>query len=492
MKVIIMTIVRLLLFLALSMPLLNSQFAAWAADTVDIRVLNNKKTVAQGVAAFIATDKVITSRNLIQSGDRILVIDQKTKKEVQAYIIAESEANDLAILGTASIHGNPFTLAKELSEVGRSVTVVSRHDKSYKGSVITLSANDAGQNSTVIKHSARYIDGEQGAPLLNNCGQLLGVNKSSSRLFSSTLNAPEELNLAASIYAIKELIGMAKIDVTVSKEFCLTQEALLQKTEEEQQKKAQILAAQIAEEKARAKAKAKELKETQEKAAKEKEAQEKQQKEIEAKNKALAEEKAQAEKDKAKAEEERKTAEAEAQKKKQQSTVIYVICGVLLLLATVIALMVVGNKKKRLAAMQRSLMETRKEAENQRQAAAVAQEELLASSATFDNILLRGVDEAGVEHRLKINGAALARSRDGQTLGRDPNLCDLVINQDQLSRKHLKLWIAQDALFGQDLGSFNGTSINGRDVHDGQSFRIQHGDRLRLGTLDCEVYLTGS
>ena len=73
--------------------------------------------------------------------------------------------------------------------------------------------------------------------------------------------------------------------------------------------------------------------------------------------------------------------------------------------------------------------------------------------------------------------------RAGQyTLGRSPD-CELCFPNDRrLSRQHLRLNLESDGLWVEDLGSSNGTFVQGRRV---QRRRLSVGEVLRAG--DCEL-----
>jgi pSer/pThr/pTyr-binding forkhead associated (FHA) protein len=62
---------------------------------------------------------------------------------------------------------------------------------------------------------------------------------------------------------------------------------------------------------------------------------------------------------------------------------------------------------------------------------------------------------------------------------------DLVVDDPQVSRRHAVLRPAGDALEVEDLGSLNGTWVNGARI-DGPT-RLAPGDRVRLGDTTFEV-----
>jgi hypothetical protein len=64
------------------------------------------------------------------------------------------------------------------------------------------------------------------------------------------------------------------------------------------------------------------------------------------------------------------------------------------------------------------------------------------------------------------------------TLGRSSS-CQLVFDDDTVSRRHAALVSRDGAWHVVDLGSSNGTYVNGRRVHDAE---VRPGDELALGT----------
>jgi FHA domain/Domain of unknown function (DUF1707) len=69
-------------------------------------------------------------------------------------------------------------------------------------------------------------------------------------------------------------------------------------------------------------------------------------------------------------------------------------------------------------------------------------------------------------------------SRGHITLGRSSS-CQLVFDDDTVSRRHAELVLRDGAWHVVDLGSSNGTYLNGRRVNDAE---VRRGDELTLGT----------
>ena len=73
------------------------------------------------------------------------------------------------------------------------------------------------------------------------------------------------------------------------------------------------------------------------------------------------------------------------------------------------------------------------------------------------------------------------------TIGRRRD-CDLCIPLMSISRKHCELNMDQDRLTIRDLGSKNGTLINGSKISEAT---INPGDKLQIGTLYFGVQIEG-
>ena len=80
--------------------------------------------------------------------------------------------------------------------------------------------------------------------------------------------------------------------------------------------------------------------------------------------------------------------------------------------------------------------------------------------------------------------------RDRAVIGRRPD-CHLVItDDDEMSGTHCALVRNGDRLLLEDLGSTNGTQVNGVPIHGRHP--LSNGDRIQLGRLDLRLSLPGS
>jgi len=76
----------------------------------------------------------------------------------------------------------------------------------------------------------------------------------------------------------------------------------------------------------------------------------------------------------------------------------------------------------------------------------------------------------GGEYPLKVDGQVI--------IGRSSDL-DMVLVEDMVSRKHAKITLSGSKILIEDLGSTNGTFVNGEKV---KQARLKEGDRILIGT----------
>jgi len=93
------------------------------------------------------------------------------------------------------------------------------------------------------------------------------------------------------------------------------------------------------------------------------------------------------------------------------------------------------------------------------------------------------------EARLQSEDGRIALALDGQhTVGRSEE-CELTLEDGEVSRRHAQLSVDGEQVFIEDLGSANGTRVNGQPI----STRIQlkAGDTLHIGTTHLRLLING-
>ncbi len=86
---------------------------------------------------------------------------------------------------------------------------------------------------------------------------------------------------------------------------------------------------------------------------------------------------------------------------------------------------------------------------------------------------------------VKLPGAKLAKG--GVVVGRSREDADVVVDKDDVSRRHARFEALDGALHVSDLGSTNKTFVNGKDIERGLVKRLQEGDKVSIGSNEFTV-----
>jgi pSer/pThr/pTyr-binding forkhead associated (FHA) protein len=84
------------------------------------------------------------------------------------------------------------------------------------------------------------------------------------------------------------------------------------------------------------------------------------------------------------------------------------------------------------------------------------------------------------------DGEPITLKRDMTLVGRKRDLCDLVIDRNSISKIHCLIVKTDGLLFIRDLGSTNGTKVNGQRVTRGA---LLPGDELAFASVKFRVHL---
>lgn len=93
-------------------------------------------------------------------------------------------------------------------------------------------------------------------------------------------------------------------------------------------------------------------------------------------------------------------------------------------------------------------------------------------------------------HKGPQTGLAFALNEDLIIIGRSP-ICDIVIDDVEISRQHLRLKRTSLGYNVQDMGSTNGTFIDGRRF-GGDAYMLKPGQTLAIGNNVLLIYKTGN
>ena len=75
-------------------------------------------------------------------------------------------------------------------------------------------------------------------------------------------------------------------------------------------------------------------------------------------------------------------------------------------------------------------------------------------------------------------------STSDRFIGRDP-VNDLIIDDDEVSGRHAKIWFADDILWIEDLGTTNGTFVNGQRIEGPMGLR--NDDLVKIGRTILQI-----
>ncbi len=101
--------------------------------------------------------------------------------------------------------------------------------------------------------------------------------------------------------------------------------------------------------------------------------------------------------------------------------------------------------------------------------------------------LLSGSGPAGSLTRLVFGETELARAYLGLTVGRHPALCERILADDSVSRRHFRIGIADGKLFVEDLNSLNGTFLDDRELPPFQPTPLLPGQEIQAGRVSLAV-----
>jgi hypothetical protein len=105
--------------------------------------------------------------------------------------------------------------------------------------------------------------------------------------------------------------------------------------------------------------------------------------------------------------------------------------------------------------------------------------------------LLDGTDDKGIRYKLRVPDRQL-RTEAGIIIGRNPEGSPYIINYADVSRRHARMRMMQGRIFIEDLGSTNGTSINGQSIDKKGPTSVIVGDLIIIGSVVLTLQIAGA
>ena len=471
---------------------------------------------------------VVTAAHLVEREDLVSVLapSDAGTPELAADVRDVQVHADLALLFVEGLDLEPLVLAKDGFGVGRNVVSIGfwgRTDPDPVSGTTSLSAADSegvvieqpvlamtrdDAAVELLRHSAMIPAAGYGGPLLNDCQEVVGVNRSTRRMYRRARNGqpPQEDVEAARVSAIIGLLQRAGVTITRTESSCLDPESVARaeaeraaeearragRAEEEARRVAEEAQGEKAEAEAEAEAAQADLDQARE--------------DLDARNAKVADlesriaeardagaenvEALEAELEEARANRDAVQRnveglrdqvvdlESEVAMWRQNLVVTIAIAVAAVLLLTVVAVVLYRRRSLELAHVRQQV------GPGQRHGPMGARPGE-ASGASGPDYLLTGETGNGTPVSLKVLGSMVSSS---VVIGRSPRNATLLIDDKTLSRAHARLFEGSDgALHVEDLGTTNGTRVNGRQLQPRRGEPLRRGDTVQLGEVTLRL-----
>lgn len=515
--------VHFVVFLFLSPVFAEIDIAVVSESIVQVRVYKNHKILAEG-SGFVVNEEgyVLTNAHLLADAEGLTVWSRKIGAEIVSQQIFANRELNLALLRVQGLGLPPLNLSEQGAAVGR---VVETLKLTPQGS-IQIARGTIGAYQDVpgkkvsdpvvhlLQHNAMVTSKAFGMPLFNECGDVVAINLPDPESGSYPFRKAEP---RGTVFALRSSDIIAVLNDREIAHKVVEEECLSAVERAERDRKIAEGRIKAAQDSAQAIAKAARDSVSAERVARlaaEKAVREKQQEAEKAKAQADSASKAAAdsvkvaqdsintarlalEREKARTDSLKKVAEEriaaqnaadslatvhqQDREKTSQRLQWAIVSGSAVVILVLLGwFMFARRKRAQLQVTASRLSEAEQEAEVARQAASEAPQ-----IAPF-RCLLEGQDNTGHPFALSIPALALP---SGATLGRSPANAEFIIDHESVSREHIKLLYADGNLYAEDLGSTNGTRINGRLLNPREPVVLQNNDQLELGPVVFQVRL---
>ena len=487
---------------------------------VTVRVYEDGDLEAQGAGVVVgAAGEVLTSAEVLRAGTRMVVVAQGADWELEAQEQWRERDSGLALLQVGELERPGLAVSVAGPEPGLRVYAVTPGDGAGGAHIAGGSVSEAGTESVggdevgFVRHNARIAARGYGSPLVNECSQVVGLNVPDPGEFT-IFTTPRKIEPGDAVFAVsgKELaarLGERGVEFVQVAEGCVSAEARAQEREQEAREAQQQAEAREAQTRQQLEESEQQLEESeqrlqqaeadaqaseQEKAQARAEAERARQEVEAARTQAAQAREATARAEQAVQEANRRAAEANqraaeadererAQRLRSEQMKRYAewgVAGGAALLALLLVVWALTARRRRRAIRRAQARAAAAEQE-------AAQVRRRAAPAPFDCVLT-GTDGEGAPCAVSVGRAALG-AETGVVIGRDPSGSSHVVVDPSVSREHARLSVEGGELCVEDLGSTNGTFINGRRLESGERARVTDGDELELGAVRLRAEL---
>lgn len=501
------------------------QSAALDQAVVIVTAYRARQALEQGTGFVVKTDRyngyVLTHAALVERADTITVRLPGTRAELVAQPLAASDAGDSSsdnaplatLLKVNGLSTPPLTFSDEDFTIGSRVWSVHRHPEqgdflvSSPGALARVEERDAG--GAVLYHSAS-VQPEMASILVNECGQALGFNLPAA--VAIRMSGADTLTRALGVEGIATMLAQHSIQLSYADTGCVS--AVAEAREEAARASEQARAAARDAEQARRVAEelerqlqaseqsneglidqARAARERAEAAIEAAEAVrqnaeqtrldfERQTAAIKAETSALMR---YLEQDRRAAEDRYRAALAEQQRATESRERLWLSLALVSLLVAI----AVGALMFRRAT---AVVPAGSKAGSFRKAAVAGDDANDFTDMHAEDLVeyvLDGRDEDGIRYLLRISGDQL-KNGEGIIIGRNPQDSPYIINHADVSRRHARMRVMKNRVFIEDLGSTNGTSVNGQAIDDKGPVSVDNGDQIIIGSVVMKLRVLGA
>lgn len=515
--------------------------AAVAQSVVQVVVIGRSGTRRVGSGfAIAAGGQIVTAAHLVTDADEgtIAVVPLASPSELVARVAYAHERSDVAVLTVNGLEVQPLTVAMDGFDPGRRVFSAGVWAQSGEPLLVaaagaavpvTLIEGAVGAQSTdtlrdgsdpvgLVEHNAMIPAAGYGGPLLNECGELVGVNRATPGVSAARLRqgeAPEGIVHAARLTVALQWLELQQIEVASSDTSCADARAAAQAEARETAEQLEQTQQAVEQERQEREQTQQELEQERQEREQAQQALDDAQQELEQAAATAGEAEARVDELEAQYEEALRAGDEQAEALQQeleaaraeQDEAQSVLSGMedeLAALQAQLGEQASANQMRLIAAASavvlialvgfmlyrrrsRELAVAREEADRVQREASAAIAAAREPKPTFADCWLAGETGDGAPVSIKIPGALLAAN--GVVLGRSPRNSTFLINDPTLSREHARLFSDERTLFIEDLRTTNGTWVNGRPVDPQSPVTVQPGDTIDLGEVKLRLEL---
>ena len=498
----------LALFTPASAQLRESEIAR---SIVSVNVYDGERVVRRVTGVLVQSDRfngyVVSNANTLVGGNSYTVTVPRTGNELVAQVMRTERAVDFVLLKVNGLSAPPLSFAESAPMPGSVVWSASKRlgDSTSIGLGRGVLGNNYGLGSngfSLYAHSALAPAGGTGSVLLNECGELAGFNLSTSTADGSMR--------AIDTNTLRSLLVAQNINLTLANGPCMSEVAIAQqearrasedaRRAQSEAEKAQVVAANLerrladsTERNAQLEAQTVEARRRADDALR---AARSAQEEAE-RNRATLQERtenlrreAEMLKDRYEQDQAYTRTRFESAMRKQEEAARqreYVLIGLVMVLFVGILLLLIlrprDDTRPSPSAKGRKAQSIKPPTVSRHEEVKPATTPQEAASREY---VLDGRDDGGIRYLLRISGEQLARD-EGVVIGRNPGESLYIINHADVSRQHARMKMTKNRLFVEDLGSTNGTSVNGQNIDEKGPVVIQNGDQVVIGSVIMDL-----